>query len=110
MQIIFLNIRPAICGQCFRFLQCWPFHEKVITELGIKVILCFGKNAGNFVRRKMEADKLIDDSEERNNRKWRSKANENDKGQIVIVATHPSRADWTNPDSDPSELVKSHLS
>ena len=24
----------------------------------------------------------------------------------VVVATHPSIADWTNPDTDPTKLIK----
>jgi len=88
---------------------CWTFHEKVIKELGIKVILCFGKNAGNFVRNKLAAFNPRGESIEINKRKWKSLAYCNEKGQFVIVATHPSRADWTNPDSDPSDLVNNML-
>lgn len=88
---------------------CWPFHERVINELEIKVILCFGKSAGTFVRKKLQANKLIDEFIEKNDRKWSSQVFENTKNQIVIVATHPSIADWTNPATDPSGLVKKYL-
>jgi hypothetical protein len=87
----------------------WPFHEKVVYELGIKAILCFGLSAGSFVRKKLKANKLIDEFVEINNRRWSSQVYENNYGQIVIVATHPSIADWTNPLTDPSELVKKQL-
>jgi len=30
---------------------CWPFHEAVIRTLGVKVVICFGKRAGESVRR-----------------------------------------------------------
>lgn len=88
---------------------CWPFHEKVIDELEIKAILCFGKTAGNFIKKKLQADELIDEFVEKNNRKWKTQVYKNNKGQIVIVATHPSIADWTNAKTDPSELVRKHL-
>jgi hypothetical protein len=88
---------------------CWPFHEKVINELGIKVILCFGKSAGSFIRKKLKTNKLIDEFVEKNDRRWSSQVFENNTGQIVIIATHPSIADWTNPNSDPSHLVKKYL-
>ncbi|MEW4925368.1 hypothetical protein [Algibacter sp. 2305UL17-15] len=88
---------------------CWGFHQKVIERLGIKVILCFGNSSGKFVCKKLKANTLIDEFEERNNRKWKSKVYKNSNGHFVIVATHPSRADWTNPKSDPSDLVKKYL-
>ena len=88
---------------------CWAFHEKVIDELGIQVILCFGKSAGRFVKNKIQADELIYEFVEKNYRKWVTSVFKNITGQIVIVATHPSIADWTNPNTDPSELVKKHL-
>ena len=88
---------------------CWSFHEKVIMDLEIEVILCFGKRSGNFVRRKIHADSQIDQAVEKNNRKWESLVFKNAKGQFVIVATHPSIADWTSQDTDPSELVKKYV-
>jgi len=33
----------------------------------------------------------------------------NTEGIAVVVATHPSIADWTTPAADPSPLVKSML-
>ena len=60
---------------------CWPFHEKVIIELKIKVILCFGKRAGKIVKNKLMANVLIDKFIETNNRRWESQVFKNDKGQ-----------------------------
>jgi hypothetical protein len=88
---------------------CWPFHEKVINDLEIKVILCFGKRAGSIVRNKIHANIYMDHFVEQNNRKWETQVYKNTKGQIVIVATHPSIADWTNPKTDPSEVVKKYF-
>ena len=42
----------------------------------------------------------------RNRRKWRSEAHAGANGLTVVTAKHPSIADWTNPDTDPSGLVR----
>lgn len=34
---------------------CWPFHAYAIATLQPKVVLCFGKTAGNYVRQKLGA-------------------------------------------------------
>ena len=88
---------------------CWPFHAYAIETLETKVVLCFGKTVGKFVRQKLGANTLIAEFVEQNNRHWRSEAFKNTKGMTVVVATHPSRADWTAPNTDPSQLVKQAL-
>lgn len=104
------NREKAISSKFKEYAElCWPFHESVIDKLGVKVILCFGKKSGNFVRNKLEAHKLIDQFEEENKRKWKSLVFENTNGQRVIVSTHPSIADWTKPETDPSPLIKRNL-
>jgi uracil-DNA glycosylase family 4 len=85
---------------------CWPFHQAVIKLLKSKVILCFGKTAGNLLRKKLSANKLIDEFVETNKRNWKSQAFINNEGIKVIVATHPSIADWTAPDTDPSSMIQ----
>jgi len=89
--------------------MCWPFHQAVIQNLRIKVILCFGNSAGDFVRYKTKANRFIDEFVEVNNRKWSSQAFMSPEDLIVITATHPSRADWTKPETDPSGLIKKYL-
>ena len=84
---------------------CWPFHCAVIKQLRPRVILCLGKDAGNFVRKKTRARDRIDYFVETNKRNWKSICFANHKGLKVISVTHPSRADWRNPKADPSELV-----
>lgn len=84
----------------------WPFHQAVIANLGIRVVLCFGKMAGNWTAKKLEAHRKIDEFEESNKRRWRSVAFSNEKGLVVLVLTHPSRADWRNPDTDPTALAE----
>ena len=86
--------------------DCWPFHAKVIETLGSKAILCFGQTVGNFVKRKFGASLKCDEFVEDNQRKWRSCVFTNDHHLKVIVATHPSIADWTSPRTDPSDLIR----
>lgn len=85
--------------------SCWPFHRRVIESLGVRVVLCFGQTAGNWVRGKLGARSMCGEFIERNNRKWRSTAYDSPQGIKVVVATHPSRTAWTNPVSDPGPLV-----
>jgi hypothetical protein len=104
------NREKTISTQLVTYAElCWPFHQSVIDVLNIKVILCFGKRAGNFVRNKIQADTFLEEFVEVNERRWKSQVFKNNKGLIVIVATHPSIADWTNPATDPSRLIKKYL-
>ena len=89
--------------------QYWVFHQTVIDRLQPQVILCFGSESSNFVREKVHATKLVDHFVERNNHRCRSCSFSNDKGLIVIQATHPSIANWRAPATDPTELVKRAL-
>ena len=84
---------------------CWPFHEGVMCQLGARVVLCLGKDCGEWVCKKVEATNQIDEFTESNDRRWKSTAFTNSDGIAVIVATHPSIADWTKPATDPSHLV-----
>ena len=85
--------------------QCWAFHDAVINKLKPKVVLCLGQTAGMYVRAKVGANKLQGEFEEQNNRHWKSRSYTNKSGLTVVVATHPSIADWTAPNTDPSQLV-----
>ena len=89
--------------------SCWPLHAAVIAELKTKVILCFGKTAGKFVQQKLHAFKGVDEFIEQNGRGWKSVTYSDPDGIRVIVATHPSRADWTKPVTDPTCLVERAL-
>ncbi|MCE2466838.1 MAG: hypothetical protein J4G06_02345 [Caldilineaceae bacterium] len=84
---------------------CWSFHRAVIKQLRPRSILCFGRKAGNFVRKKVCAVDQIDCFVENNNRRWKSTCFANREGLKVISVAHPSRANWVNPKADPSELV-----
>lgn len=84
---------------------CWPFHARVIQALQPRVVLCLGGTAGKCVRDKLKANRLVDEFVEQNRRGWRSQAFDGNDDVRVVVATHPSIADWRAPATDPSELV-----
>lgn len=86
--------------------HCWRFHQEVIQSLAPKVIVCLGKDSGNYVRNKLSAHKQTDQFVERNKRRWTSVAYEGSNAQPkVVVLTHPSIADWTTTSTDPTHLV-----
>lgn len=85
-------------------LQCWPFHSAVIAKLSVKVIACFGQDAGHWVRQRLNAAVQIDQFVESNSRRWRSEAFRNEEG--VLSLAHPSIANWTDSPTDPSALVR----
>jgi hypothetical protein len=84
--------------------RCWPFHSAIIDRLGVRVVVCFGGTVAAFVREKVGADTESDRYVERNRRGWTSRAFKGDRVTVVQL-THPSLADWTNPDSDPTGLA-----
>lgn len=89
--------------------QCWPVHDAVIRELGIRTILCLGTTAGTWVREQIGATRPIGSFHEQNGRGWQSSAHAAPDGRAVITVTHPGRADWRNPAADPTPLVRSVL-
>jgi hypothetical protein len=88
---------------------CWPVHHAVIKALNIRVILCFGGTAGRWTRERLGASRLSDSYRETNSRGWRSESHITDDGRQVLTLTHPGRANWSNPESNPSCLVKRAL-
>ena len=88
---------------------CWPFHRYVIQILNPKVILCLGKTAGEYVRKMTDCNEQYATFVEQNNRRWQSTAYRSAQGLKVVVATHPSVADWTVRQSDPTPLVTAAL-
>lgn len=88
---------------------CWPFHAQIIETLRPRVVLCLGATAGRYVQRKLDATRLIDEFVEKNNRGWKSQTFTNPLGIKIVVATHPSIADWTAPPTDPTKLIQSAL-
>lgn len=84
---------------------CWPFHEAVVRDLGVDVVVCFGKKTAEYVRNRFDAHEHIDQFVEQNNRGWTSSTDRGRDGLKVVSVTHPSRVDWRNPAADVSPLV-----
>ena len=84
---------------------CWPVHAAVIASLGVRTVVCFGGTAGRWTRERMNANEPIDSYCETNLRGWTSQAHRAPDGRVVAMLTHPSRADWINPDADPTPLI-----
>jgi len=106
--LVFLrSAREKDISSKFRELAeiCWPFHQAVIASLNVRVVVCFGKRAGNWVRRRLNATTLIGQFVEVNKRRWTSDSFTSEAGLGVVVLTHPSIADWTTSAADPTSLV-----
>jgi hypothetical protein len=88
---------------------CWPFHALALSRLQPRAVLCFGKSAGSYVRAKIGASTLCAEFVETNNRRWRSQLYTNSVGLRVVVATHPSIADWRAKSTDPTPLIREAL-
>lgn len=88
---------------------CWPFHDYAIALLRPRVVLCFGKTSGKYVRRRLGANRLIGEFTENNNRRWRSHAFAGSGSINVVVATHPSIANWCTESTDITPLVQKAL-
>jgi uracil-DNA glycosylase len=88
---------------------CWKVHAEVIERLDVRVVVCFGRTAGSWVREQLHAHDEIDTFEEKNERRWRSHAHAARDGRCVVTLTHPSIADWTLANSDPTPLVERAL-
>lgn len=90
-------------------MECWDLHESVIRLLDIKTVVCFGQTAGKWVRERLESSDVIGQFVEANKRQWRSQAFASNSGPSIVVVTHPSIADWSNPKTDPTNLVRAAL-
>lgn len=89
--------------------RCWAFHQAVLDRLGTKVILCFGKTTGDWVRTRLDAHEQVRSFVEETGRRWTSRAYKNADQLTVVVATHPSRVDWRVRGTDPTRLVREAL-
>lgn len=91
--------------------NCWPVHEAVIRSLGVRVVVCFGHKTGDWIKAQLaaNAEPAIEVYKEDNGRRWRSETRVGRDGIEVVTLTHPSRANWENPRSDPTQLVVNAL-
>jgi hypothetical protein len=103
--------REAAIANDFKRLAgiCWAFHRYVIENLCPSVILCLGKTAGDYVCAQVGALERYATFTEQNERRWQSHAYRSRSGVKVVVATHPSIANWSSVPSDPTGLVASAL-
>ncbi|MEO1678264.1 MAG: hypothetical protein AAFU80_08905 [Pseudomonadota bacterium] len=88
---------------------CWPVHAAVLKLLNPRAIVCLGGDCADEVRRRTGARQQLGTFVELNNRRWQSTATLSPAGLIVFQLTHPSVADWTSHEADPSEMVRSVL-
>ena len=83
---------------------CWPFHEAVIEQLGVKAILCMGDHAYKAVRRRFRPANLIDEqpwSATQAHRAYRTAS-----GMRLCQLVHPSYGHWQCPKYNPTPLVR----
>ncbi len=88
---------------------CWPFHQAVISRLGVRVVLCMGRQTTPFIQEKTGAYRQVDSFVENNRRGWLGACYLAPNGLKVVQVPHPSQADWTKPPTDPSDFVKRAL-
>ena len=90
---------------------CWPLHAAVIEDLQIKVILCMGSVAGNWVRKKIGARDIVRECSERNRTgRKASWYRTEDRLRHVVMLPHPSRSNWIGQDTvDFPDLVRDAL-
>ena len=87
--------------------RCWKFHQAVIDQLGVRIVLCFGKQPADFVKKKTIAETLVKTfTDAAGLENWCYRNNE---GLKIIRLTHPSARDWTPPPAALINLVKSAL-
>lgn len=106
------RVETLEAGRATALLQeCWVVHAEVIRRLEVRVVVCLGQGAGVWVRDRLGADARapIESFVEDNGRRWRSTTHRGRGGIEIVTLTHPSVADWTNPRSDPTELVLNAL-
>ena len=96
--------------------ECWPFHEavidKLIDKLGIRVVVCYGKPSGEYVRRRLKASTQVDEFVASHGRKtFTSRTYRNADGLTVVTLWFPGyfNPHWTNPKTDPTGLVVNAL-
>jgi hypothetical protein len=89
---------------------CWPFHAAMIERLGVRVVVCMGKNVAGFVRAKVGSHTEVDSfSEGYGSTRPRVSRTFTGGSVIVVQAAHPTFANWCNPLADISPLVQSAL-
>ena len=108
-QLVFLatNASPNLKNRRdFQDLRedCWRFHAAVIQKLQVRAVVCVGKDAANFARRKLNASALVAERCADVGKKPRtSQSHKNAQGLTVISLPHPA-APGFGPDWTPQEI------
>ena len=90
---------------------CWSFHEAVLEKLGVRVVVCYGKPSGEYVRQRLDATEKVDEFivplGETGKRKSRAFSYRNTDGIAVVNLWFPGNGQpyWINPKTDPTGLV-----
>jgi hypothetical protein len=85
--------------------RCWTFHANVLETLAPHLVICFGQRGGRFVCDRLNATQPSGAFTEANRRGWTSRAFRNKNGIYVVVASHPSRANWITKSADPTAMI-----
>ena len=85
--------------------DCWQFHAAVIQTLQPRAIVCVGKDAAYFARRKLNAGALVGEHcADVGKRPRTSQSHKNAQGLTVISLPHPAAPgfgpDWTYEEID----------
>lgn len=114
-QLVFLATKDSVelkRRDDFQYLleDCWHFHAAIIKKLQAHTIVCVGKDAADFARRKLNANILV--AERRvdvGKRPRTSQSHKNAQGLTVIRLPHPAAAgfgpDWTSQEINLVERV-----
>ena len=110
--LVFVQSRQEqqIAQECFKLADaCWPFHDLILMALRRRVIPCFGTRADDYVRGWIGARRQDTVFTEVIVRPCESRMFSNAAGLRIVVATHPSIADWSASATDPDVLVRRAL-
>ena len=82
---------------------CWPFHEAVIEQLGVRAILCMGGKAYEAVERRFRITGQID---EQPHGTRAHRAYSTTSGLLIFQFVHPSVGHWHCPQYNPAPLAR----
>ena len=108
-QLVFLATKTSAALKKrpdFQYLRedCWHFHAAVIQKLQPRAVVCVGKDAADFARRKLNASALVGERcVDVGKRPRTSQSHKNAQGLTVISLPHPAAAGF-GPDWTPQEI------
>lgn len=89
--------------------EFWDFHEAVIKKLCVKVVVCYGKPSGEYVRKRLNAHKQVDELSCRSGKRMvTGRTYRNAEGLTVVKLWFPSSKwwpSWLKAKPDPTDLV-----